>query len=343
MDRRNGLRDTVARTSRPSPSFVRIVLTETLYAHGKMRCAGPVALTTMAESNHQKMDNENKELSIAIAAIFKNELPFIIEWIAYHRAVGVKRFFIADNDSNDGTRDLLGALASTGLIDLIDFPNSPNGSTQMNAYRVLMQRYGSSVDWIAFIDADEFMMPQGGCRNVPDLLNAIEAYNHIGAIALNWAIYGSGGYAGPIPGLVTERFQLRAQKDFETNLHYKSIVRTSAFRDAGTNPHYFLLKEGYQSVHSNGHRVDNPVVPGISAKVVWSNLRLNHYVVKSRREFFEKKMSRGSIGNPNGPNWAYFRHHDRNEEIDLMRQDLLAGTFREIEVIRQLLGFRVPV
>lgn len=289
------------------------------------------------------MVSENTELAIGIAAIFKNELPFIIEWIAYHRAVGVKRFFIADNGSNDGTRELLGALASASLIDLIDFPNSPNGSTQMNAYRVLMQTYGSSVDWIAFIDADEFITPQGGCRNILHLMNQMEEYTQVGAVALNWAIFGSGGYAGPIPGLVTERFQLRAQKDFEVNLHYKSIVRTAAFRDAGTNPHYFLLKEGYQAVHSNGNMIDNPVAPGISAKVVWSNLRLNHYVVKSRREFIEKKMSRGSIGNPNGPDWVYFHHHDRNEEIDLMRQDLIAGTIREIQAIRQLLGFRVPV
>ena len=34
------------------------------------------------------------------AAIFKNEGPYILEWVAYHRVLGIERFFIADNDSS---------------------------------------------------------------------------------------------------------------------------------------------------------------------------------------------------------------------------------------------------
>ena len=40
-------------------------------------------------------------LRLAIGAIFKNEGPYILEWIAFHRAVGVDRFFIADNASDE--------------------------------------------------------------------------------------------------------------------------------------------------------------------------------------------------------------------------------------------------
>jgi hypothetical protein len=51
-------------------------------------------------------------MSIGIAAIVKNELPYLIEWIAFHRASNVNRFFIANNNSTDGTKELLIALGS---------------------------------------------------------------------------------------------------------------------------------------------------------------------------------------------------------------------------------------
>ena len=38
---------------------------------------------------------------LAIGAIVKNEGPYLLEWIAFHRVVGVDRFFIADNASTD--------------------------------------------------------------------------------------------------------------------------------------------------------------------------------------------------------------------------------------------------
>ena len=36
---------------------------------------------------------------IAIVAIAKNEGPYLREWIEYHRLVGIKRFYLYDNES----------------------------------------------------------------------------------------------------------------------------------------------------------------------------------------------------------------------------------------------------
>ena len=51
---------------------------------------------------------------VAIAAIFRNEHPYVLEWIAHHRALGVAQFYIADNVSDDGTSELLQALDALG-------------------------------------------------------------------------------------------------------------------------------------------------------------------------------------------------------------------------------------
>ncbi len=59
---------------------------------------------------------------ISIGAIFKNEHPFILEWLAYHISLGVHDFYIADNISTDGSSELLHYLDKAGYIHRIEFP-----------------------------------------------------------------------------------------------------------------------------------------------------------------------------------------------------------------------------
>ncbi|HBD0355695.1 TPA: glycosyltransferase family 2 protein, partial [Escherichia coli] len=58
-----------------------------------------------------------------IGAIFKNEGPYILEWIAYHQSIGVDRFYIVDNVSNDTSSELLCDLHSLGIITRIEYKN----------------------------------------------------------------------------------------------------------------------------------------------------------------------------------------------------------------------------
>ncbi len=44
---------------------------------------------------------------VAIITCMKNEGPFILEWLAYHRAIGVKDVLVYTNDCNDGTDTFL--------------------------------------------------------------------------------------------------------------------------------------------------------------------------------------------------------------------------------------------
>jgi len=274
-------------------------------------------------------------MTVGIAAIFKNESPYIIEWIAFHRAVNVSRFFIADNDSTDGSKQLLRALDAAGIINYVDFPFVGN-TTQLAAYSLLQKDYGRNVEWLAFIDADEFMMPQGNCKTITELTSSFG--RHVGAVCLNWAIYGSNGHETATPELVLERFQSRAEDQFDANRHYKSIVRTSAFMSTGENPHYFKLKPGHLAVHSNGSLVAHANLRGLSRRVIWDNFRLNHYVVKSYQEYVERKQARGRLGSETEPlDENFFRAHDRNETLDVVDGNLLLKTQQEILAIEKLL------
>jgi Glycosyl transferase family 2 len=63
----------------------------------------------------------SKNPVLAIAAPVRCEARYILEWIAYHRVLGVKVFFLADNGGSDQTSTLLQDLSATGLILRFDW------------------------------------------------------------------------------------------------------------------------------------------------------------------------------------------------------------------------------
>jgi len=57
-----------------------------------------------------------KNERITIVTTMKNEGPFILDWLAYHRAIGVTDVLVYTNDCTDGTDDFLKLLAQKGLV-----------------------------------------------------------------------------------------------------------------------------------------------------------------------------------------------------------------------------------
>ncbi len=47
----------------------------------------------------------------------KDEAPFLMEWIAYNKAIGFTDIILHSNDCTDGSDDLLYRLAAKGEID----------------------------------------------------------------------------------------------------------------------------------------------------------------------------------------------------------------------------------
>ncbi|MDF3917774.1 glycosyltransferase family 2 protein [Salinicola salarius] len=302
-------------------------------------------------------------MKLAIAAIVKDEIDSLAEWIAFHRVIGADHFLIADNGSNDGTKEYLESLSGGDWLQTVSVATPPDRAPQLVAYRELTALCPEDVDLIAFIDADEYILPvPAKGEEASDPRARMHAWLEtrfgdpgVGAITLNWACFGSSGHRFKKEGLVIERFQKRAKQGFGPNHHYKSIVRRTAL-ERMQNPHHPGLVAGdirNAQGRSFEYRLSREGVPrrGLSEEIVWDEVRLNHYLVKSVEEFVLKKARRGSAATVGYIKTAvYFERHDKNDEKCGLAAALAPRVHEElrrletiVEVDRRLAGREAPL
>lgn len=265
-------------------------------------------------------------MRLALGAIVKNEAPYFIDWLAWHQALGLTDFIIADNDSTDGTTDILKALARAGILTHLTFSSRRHKRPQFDAYDHMCRRLAGHVDWLALIDADEFIMPETPDDDLMALLQSMP--DDTGAVALNWAIFGSSGQIRAQAGPVFQRFQMRWERSDDRshapdgNHHYKIIIRPHCYAKRMWNPHHVELHDGFCFRRANGSAL-NVWQHGTSIDIDWSKFRINHYAIKSWSEFVQKKQNRGLADQPSlTRSISYFISHDRNDEFDASAQTL---------------------
>src|SRR3954468_17586051 len=98
----------------------------------------------------------------AIVAIVKNEAPYLLEWVAFHRVVGIRSFLIANNGGDDGTSELLELMARAVYVLHFDFVG--RSGVQREAYDTVIPHVSNFAELAVIIDADEFIRPLGAKR-----------------------------------------------------------------------------------------------------------------------------------------------------------------------------------
>jgi len=245
---------------------------------------------------------------LAIGAIFKDEFEYILEWLGWHQIAGFHNFYIADNASTDGTRELLEALSDIKQINIIYQPTRENIAGVINnqtaAYERISQLFLGNVEGILFIDADEFLIHESMIDGAEyKLLHDLFGDPKIAMVGINWRTFGSSGQKTWESGLVIERFNeyFKAagnHKPLVTHNRLKSISRIKFTR--GISVHVSDFCEDALCVDPLGNAIEfvsvnnTPVkISSLSKHVSESPLRINHYVIKSWEEFVTKKQKRG--------------------------------------------------
>ncbi len=55
-------------------------------------------------------------MSITAVLCVRNEAAFLLDWLAWHRSVGVTDFVVVSNECEDGTDTMLDRLAALGWL-----------------------------------------------------------------------------------------------------------------------------------------------------------------------------------------------------------------------------------
>jgi hypothetical protein len=219
--------------------------------------------------------------SVALCGIVKNEIRSVVEWLAHYKVLGFTDFLIYDNDSSDGTTEVLQALDDAGELVHLPWPHTKGARPQRLAYE--HARRNSEADWMAFFDADEFLaLPDG--LGIGAFLDRFDT--DVSAIAVNWVVFGSGGQALYRPVPVTERFTDALPAEAAQNRSIKAIGRRD--RLAGTGIHRVAVAEGRYVMPSGAAAVFDGLTAVRHPEVAVA--ALHHYAVKSLEEFQEKRM-----------------------------------------------------
>ncbi len=266
--------------------------------------------------------------NLSLCAILRDEARNVLEWVAFHRLVGIEHFYIYDNASSDGTASLLRERFPAELITIVDWPERPG---QFSSYRHAIANFANETEWGAFIDCDEFLFPTRE-ETLPPLLEMARQRSGLCAF---WLLFGSSGLQSRPPGLCIEAFTRRAHEDFINNHHPKSILRLHevlSFSDA----HFFNTRRGCVDERGRIVALDrkNPALP---IEISHERIRINHYFTKSVAEW-EIKRARGRADSKLGePNYMRpvtdFDLHDRNEVEDLTIQRYLPALKASLDAL----------
>ena len=250
-------------------------------------------------------------MRLGICTIQRNRGKWLSEWVAFHHLVGCTHFYIYLHKCTDNSKQVVAQLQQHFNIQCFELGDDVD-RPQLAAYQHCYQSFGHQIDWMAFIDGDEFLFP----TNADSLQTALQpyAYEKLSALGVYWQCFGSSGHIQDPNGLVINDYRYRASLDFSANRHIKSIVKGNQGKHFGVinNSHYFSTIFG--TYDENLRPVDNGFMQDLDP--TYDFFQINHYVCQSLDFFRNFKQTSGSAdaGANSIRSNEWWIKHDRNDE-----------------------------
>jgi len=265
----------------------------------------------------EKGEVEKKKQVVDIVCIAKREEMTIVDWVEYHRQIGINHIYIFDN--NDvGDLSLVNKLKiyiDCGFVTVFDNIRGMKGM-QMECYNAFVrQNLKERVnDWTLFIDCDEYLSLRDKYNNISDFLNDIESNcPNIGVLYVNWDCYWANGKIFYDPRPVVERFNEKLQLYLEENSQIKAFVKTGCQAFYQGNPHNPIPIDGKKTYDTLFRLVNLSPFQEIRDDYP---VYINHYLTKSLQEYLYRKYQRETADNigQNPYDFKYFIKRNGNDE-----------------------------
>lgn len=262
----------------------------------------------------------------AIITTMKNEGPFILEWLAYHRAIGVDDFLIYTNDCSDGTDSFLDLLQARGLVQHRDNPFRDTGLKPQHAALQAAEKEPliRAADWLICMDVDEYINIHAGDGRLEDLFAAAGDAN---MIAITWRLFGNADIDAYRDVPITQAFTRCAPQlirkphqawGFKTLFRNQGIFKKlGVHRPKGLKPQ---LWEQIRWVNGSGEALPKSMYRNgwrsTTSTFGYDLVTLNHYAVRSSESFLVKR-DRGRVNHVDrDQGLAYWFRMNNNAEED---------------------------
>lgn len=263
---------------------------------------------------------------VLIVTTMKNEGPFILEWLAYHRAIGVTDFLVYTNDCSDGTDRMFDLLQAKGHLTHKENPYRETGEKpQHAAYHDASETdLAAAADWVICMDVDEFINIHIGKGTLHDLFAAVPDAN---IISMTWRLFGNGDVEDFQDQPIIGQFD-RAAPHFVRKPHqawgFKTMFRNLGFykkygvhRPKGLRPEYL---DQINWVNGSGRRMPDEILRtgwrSNAATVGYDLVTLHHYSLRSAESFLVKR-DRGRVNHVDrDQGLAYWFRMNHNPETD---------------------------
>jgi hypothetical protein len=266
---------------------------------------------------------------VALMSCMRNEGIHLLEWLAYHRAIGFGPIVICTNDCEDGSDRLLDLLATEGDVDHLPNPLPPGARPQAAGIaRALAHLKESPADWLAHLDSDEFLNIAPGAGPVQDLIARAEDAH---VIALPWRMFGDNGHQS-WPGETLRAFTACERSPDPATVKFKSLFRHRAFASASDHMPTAPLIETPFAVNSAGEPLSSAPLfapPVARYRPVDVALRggavVNHYATRSTDCFLMKDARGRGMGLPSDKytlrsKWHRLANRNRVQDHSILRR-----------------------
>lgn len=107
----------------------------------------------------------------AVVTLIRNEGPFIVEWVCWHRMLGFDDIIVLTNDCTDHSVPLLQAFQAAGWVRHVDIAIPENTlPTPYKLQQALHLPQVRAAGWIMLVDMDELLVIHRGDGRIRHLI-----------------------------------------------------------------------------------------------------------------------------------------------------------------------------
>ncbi|MDF1715576.1 MAG: glycosyltransferase family 2 protein [Antarcticimicrobium sp.] len=234
-----------------------------------------------------------------IVGCMKNEAPYIVEWVAYHRAIGIDNFLIYTNDCTDGTDEILRRLQKMGVVEHRNNNDWRGQSPQQHALNMsLKEPVVRNAEWLLHIDVDEFVNVRCGNGTLQDFFDRVPQATNV---AMTWRLFGHSGVRRIEDDFVIGQFD-RCAPAYCPKPHtvwgFKTMFRNiGAYQKMSCHRPNKLLEDQRDKVlwvNGSGQDMTKEAIDNgwrsSKGSVGYDLLQLNHYALRSADSFLIKRQ-----------------------------------------------------